>query len=43
MEIIKLTEVNKIYRTDEIETQALDNVNLKHKTATYIGKNYLNK
>ncbi len=28
MEIIKLTAVNKIYRTDEIETQALENVNL---------------
>ena len=28
MEIIKLTSVNKIYRTDEIETQALENVNL---------------
>ena len=28
MEMIKLTGVNKIYRTDEIETQALENVNL---------------
>ena len=27
--IIKLTEVNKIYRTKEIETQALDNVNVE--------------
>ena len=26
--IIKLTEVNKIYRTEEIETQALENVNI---------------
>lgn len=29
MAIIKLTEVNKIYRTDEIETLALENVNLE--------------
>lgn len=28
MSIIKLTGVNKIYRTDEIETQALENVNI---------------
>ncbi len=28
MEIIKLSEINKIYRTDEIETQALENVNI---------------
>lgn len=28
MSIIKLTEVNKIYRTNEIETQALENVNI---------------
>ena len=28
MDGIKLTEVYKIYRTDEIETQALENVNL---------------
>ena len=28
MEMIKLTGINKIYRTDEIETQALENVNL---------------
>ena len=27
--MIKLTAVNKIYRTDEIETQALENVNLE--------------
>ena len=26
--IIKLTGINKIYRTEEIETQALENVNL---------------
>ena len=29
MSMIKLTAVNKIYRTDEIETQALENVNLE--------------
>lgn len=29
MSIIKLTGINKIYRTDEIETQALENVNLE--------------
>ena len=28
MEIIKLTKVDKVYRTKEIETQALENVNL---------------
>ena len=27
--MIKLTQINKIYRTDEIETQALENVNLE--------------
>lgn len=29
MEIIKLTNVNKVYHTSEIETQALDNINLE--------------
>lgn len=29
MAIIKLTGINKIYRTDEIETQALENVNIE--------------
>ena len=29
MAMIKLTGINKIYRTDEIETQALENVNLE--------------
>ena len=29
MSIIKLTGINKIYRTNEIETQALENVNLE--------------
>ena len=28
MAIIRLSEINKIYRTDEIETQALENVNI---------------
>ena len=28
MDMIKLTEINKVYRTNEIETQALENVNL---------------
>ncbi len=27
--VIKLTGINKIYRTDEVETQALENVNLE--------------
>ena len=29
LNMIKLTGINKIYRTDEIETQALENVNLE--------------
>ena len=29
--MIKLTGINKIYRTEEIETQALENVNLEVK------------
>ncbi|MDE6390621.1 MAG: ATP-binding cassette domain-containing protein, partial [Duncaniella sp.] len=27
--MISLKEINKIYRTDEIETQALENVNIE--------------
>ena len=27
--MIKLTEINKIYRTNEIETVALENVNIE--------------
>ena len=27
--IIKLTDINKVYRTEEIETQALENVNIE--------------
>jgi len=26
--VIKLNGINKIYRTDEVETQALENVNI---------------
>ena len=29
--VIRLTEINKIYRTDEVETQALENVNIEVK------------
>lgn len=29
MAIIRLTGINKIYRVNEIETQALENVNLE--------------
>ena len=31
--MIKLTGINKIYRTEEIETQALEHVNLEVKKA----------
>lgn len=34
--IIKLTEVNKIYRTKEIETQALDNVNVEIEKGCFV-------
>ncbi len=34
--MIKLTGVNKIYRTDEIETQALENVNLEVKKGEFL-------
>lgn len=34
--IIKLTEVNKIYRTKEIETQALDNVNVEIEKGRFV-------
>ena len=36
MEMIKLTGVNKIYRTDEIETQALENVNLSVEKGNFL-------
>ena len=34
--MIKLTEINKIYRTDEIETQALENINLEVKKGEFL-------
>ena len=34
--MIKLTGINKIYRTDEIETQALENVNLEVKKGEFL-------
>ena len=36
MTMIKLTGINKIYRTDEIETQALENVNLEVKKGEFL-------
>ena len=34
--VIKLTGINKIYRTDEVETQALENVNLEVKKGEFL-------
>ncbi|MDE5650821.1 MAG: ABC transporter ATP-binding protein, partial [Duncaniella sp.] len=34
--MIKLTEVNKIYRTNEIETQALENVNISVEKGEFV-------
>ena len=34
--MIKLTGINKIYRTDEIETQALENINLEVKKGEFL-------
>ena len=34
--MIKLTDINKIYRTEEIETQALENVNLEVKKGEFL-------
>ena len=34
--VIKLTKINKIYRTDEVETQALENVNLEVKRGEFL-------
>ena len=34
--MIKLSGINKIYRTNEIETQALENVNLEVKTGEFL-------
>lgn len=36
MNMIKLSGINKIYRTDEIETQALENVNLEVKKGEFL-------
>ena len=36
MTMIKLTGINKIYRTDEIETQALENVNIEVKKGEFL-------
>ena len=34
--VIRLTEINKIYRTDEVETQALENVNIEVKKGEFL-------
>ena len=34
--VIKLTGINKIYRTDEVETQALENVNLEVRKGEFL-------
>ena len=34
--MIKLTEINKIYRTNEIETVALENVNLEVENGEFL-------
>ena len=34
--VIKLKEINKIYRTDEVETQALENVNLEVRKGEFL-------
>ena len=34
--MIKLSEINKVYRTDEIETQALEHVNLEVKRGEFV-------
>ena len=36
MNVIKLTGINKIYRTEEIETQALENVNIEVKKGEFL-------
>lgn len=36
MNIIKLTGINKVYRTDEIETQALENVNVEVRKGEFL-------
>ena len=39
MNVIKLTGINKIYRTNEIETQALENVNIEVEKIAYFQYN----
>ena len=34
--VIKLNGINKIYRTDEVETQALENVNLEVRKGEFL-------
>ena len=34
--VIKLTGINKIYRTDEVETQALENVNIEVRRGEFL-------
>ena len=34
--VIKLTGINKIYRTDEVETQALENVNIEVRKGEFL-------
>ena len=34
--MIKLSGINKVYRTDEIETQALEHVNLEVKKGEFV-------
>ena len=36
MAIIKLSEINKIYRTNEIETVALENVNIEIEKGEFV-------
>ena len=36
MSLIELKEINKIYRTDEIETLALENVNLSIEKGEFV-------
>ena len=36
MDIIKLTGINKVYRTNEVETQALENVNIEVKKGEFL-------
>ena len=38
--MIQLTGINKIYRTNEIETQALENVNLSVERKIHFAEHY---